>query len=136
MWKPDSWRGLRTPSGGADGLEPDPDDLLEEMLAVGGQDALDDAPVVLAMPPFDQAMALDAVDEAGGRRRAEFEDVGDRAHRLRAGAEQQSSRSCPRVRSRTSGGGTTRGMPRKTLRRSTATAVRRGSAGIGSGTRE
>src|SRR3954454_24647675 len=74
--------------GFANGLDADADHLLEEVLAVGGEDALDDAAVVLAMPSFDQPVPLHAVDEAGRGGRTELEGVGDRAHRLRAGAEE------------------------------------------------
>src|SRR3954454_8329742 len=74
--------------GFADGLDADADHLLEEVLAVGGEDALDDAAVVLGMPSFAQPVPLHAVDEAGRGRRTELEGVRDRAHRLGAGAEE------------------------------------------------
>ena len=61
------------------------------------------------------------------RGRAEVEDLGDRAHRLRALARSRnSSRSWPRVRSRAGDGGTGRGMPWKTLSRSVARRRRSG----------
>ena len=49
-----------------------------------GKDTLDDTAVVLPVLPLDEAVALDALDEAGRRGRTEIEDLGDPAHRQRA----------------------------------------------------
>ena len=60
-WKPDSWRRREHGQGIADRIEPDGRDPVEEALAVRGQEAFDDAPVVGAVASRDQAVALDPI---------------------------------------------------------------------------
>ena len=81
--------GSRDGQALADEVEAHPRHPLEEPRAVRGQGALDDAPVVRAVAPLDEPVALDAGDEAGRGGRTEVEDLGDPAHRLRALAKEQ-----------------------------------------------
>ena len=57
--------------------------------AVVGERALDDAAIVGAMAARDETVALDPVDEAGRRGRAQVEDLGDPTHRLGTVAAEQ-----------------------------------------------
>jgi len=63
-------------------VEPNPGELLDEPSSGICERAFDDPPVVSAVMPLDEPVTFDALDEPGGCRGAEVEDVRDVAHRL------------------------------------------------------
>ena len=63
---------------------PQTGDLGDDPSSLGGQIALDDAPVLGAVVALDQAVALDALDETGGSGGRQIEHLGHAPHRLRA----------------------------------------------------
>ena len=88
-WKAASSVGSRTDNSPLHLGQPQAGELQDDASPLGGQVALDDAPVVGAMAPLDEAVALDPLDEAGGPGRCQVEQLGDPPHRLRALAMEQ-----------------------------------------------
>ena len=114
---------------------PHPETSSRKVPALIGQRAFDDAPVVRAMLPGDEAVALDATDEAGRSRRTEVERACDGAHRHGSRDAAGTGAEAGRASGRGPGAaGPPAACPGRRLSRSIATAVSRASASDCSGT--